>query len=230
MKKSIILIMELILLFSQAKTFATPSLGVGTDTGIYSYLGSAPPTDKYIKYFASILEKGTVEGFVIGPSLSYLTIFTSYNPSTTPIWLLANTGSNNLPMTFGGANLSSMGSIGKSDGYNQNNPYYGVQLPTSGWLTVNDTNYFEKTYYFYKAQIKYSDGYDEEDYFFAAADTDGTSGISWSGENNDAFSPKTTSACDEAGKVPEPATTALLGFTLLGYSFFKIKIKKRVIK
>lgn len=224
MKKLTILIMGLVILFSQAKTFATPSLGVATDTGIYSYINTPFTPQNYMKYFANVFEQGTVEGFVIGPSESYLTVFTSYDPSATDIWFLANTGPDNLSITFGGDTLNGMGSIGQVDGYLQKNPYYGVQLPTTGWLAVNDTNYFEKTYYLYTAQIIYAGDYDEQDYFFACADINGTTGLQFGPGQKDDFSPKTTSACDETGKIPEPTTMSLLGLGLIG---FVAKIQKR---
>lgn len=224
MKKLIIFIIGTVILFSQAETFATPSLGVATDSGIYSYTGSTPPTDNYINYFATIFEAGSVEGFVIGPSGSYLTVFTSYNPSTTPIWLLANTGSDNFPMTFGGSNLSGLGDIGKAGGYNQNDPYYGTQLSNvlSDWTQITDWE-ASKTFYLYERQITYADGFDPEDYFFACADINDTSGLWFGSGRKDDFSPKTSSACDETGKIPEPATLSLLGLGLIG---FVLKFRK----
>lgn len=240
MKKLIILIMGVVILFSQAKTFAVPPvegtfLGVASDTGIYAYSGSTPPTDKWIEYFATTLvPSGTdMHGFVIGQSGTYLTVFTSYNPSTTPIWLLANTGPDNiasdpLAITFGGSYLNSMGDIGQIDGYLQE-PYYGTPLSKvlSDWETVNDTYYFPKTTYKYKRQIIYADGFDPEDYFFACADSNGTEGLQFKeGGKPDDFSPKTASTCDETTKIPEPATTALLGLGLIGF-VGKIIKKKR---
>jgi len=224
MKKLIILIIGLVILFSQSETFATPSLGVASYTGEYLYKeGDAPPTgDKWIQYFnhPTLVPSGSeLEGFVIGPSGSDLAVFTSYNPSVYDIYLLANTGPNNLPITFGGADLNSSnigGYIGQVDGYLQDNTYYGLQLSDdiNDWLEVNDTNYFETTYYIYKRPITYANGYDQEDYFFAMADTNGTDGLQFGSGKKDDFSPKTSSTCDE--KIPEPTTLSLVGMGILG--------------
>lgn len=229
MRGLFVLLTGLVVLFCQTESFATPKLGVATDTGIYSYLGGTPPTDKYMKYFASTFESGPVEGFVVGPSGSYLTVFTSYDPTVKDIYLLASTGSDNLPITFGGTNLVSMGTIGQADGYLQKYPYYGIQLSNvlSDWVTVNDTDYFEKTRYLYKRQITYAGDYDQEDYFFASADKDGTSGLQFDAGKKDGFSPKTTSACYGTAKVPEPTTLSLLIPTLLfGVNFIRKNLKK----
>ena len=207
-----------VILFS-GNVFATPTLGVATDTGIYAYTDPMALTDEYIDYFADSIvpAMGEYEGFVVGPNGSYLTVFTSYVPSSTSIYLLINNDFNNLPITFGGQSLGNMGDTGQANGYKPL-PYYGVLLPSD--LSVWTTAVFEesKTFYLYKAQLNYSGDIADNCYFFAGADTDGTSGLQFKGGTPDDFSPKTTSA---GGHTPEPATMSLLGLGILGLAGFR---------
>jgi hypothetical protein len=46
------------------------------------------------------------KGFVIGASGDPLSVWSIFNPAAYPIYLLANTGGDNLPMSFGGVPLT----------------------------------------------------------------------------------------------------------------------------
>ncbi len=226
MKKFIaVLGLTFILCASAPVAFATPTLGVATDTGVYAYTGGTSPTDEYIKYFASSIVPaiGSLEGFVLGSSGSQLTVFTRYDPSLTQVYLLADTAGNNLPMTFGGQNLTlDNGSFitGKAGGY-QATPYSYLSLPNSGWATHTFGN---TLYYLYSAPITYTDEWSPGYYFFSAAETNGSTGLLFSGSGQkDDFSPKTTSA--GGSPTPEPATMALFGAGGLGLGFLKRRNK-----
>jgi len=187
--------------------FATPSLGVATDTGIYAYTDSDALTDEYINYFADTIipANGELEGFVVGASGSDLTVFTSYDPSTTQILLFAENGNN--PVTFEGNNPD--GAFDEKVKGFQNLPYSYWLLPNTGWTT--ETFETSKTFYLYTAPVTFCGDWTEGHYFFASADTTNPGVID---NYKDDFSPRTTSA--GGTPVPEPMTMLLLGPALLG--------------
>ena len=217
LKKFLLAISVVCLSLSPCKVFATPTLGVAVDGGIYAYTDSSALTDSFVTHFASSIVEaiGEYEGFVIEPSPFDLTVFTSYNPSSVNIYLMACMDSSYAP-TFGGQPLMDMRDTGQANGYKPL-PYYGILLPDTGWTD----HVFEssKTFYLCTAEATYTGdlsnlplGY----YFFAAADINGTVGLQYAGKkgSHDDFSPKTTSA---GGHTPEPATLSLLGLGLLGF-------------
>ncbi|MCK4463485.1 MAG: hypothetical protein KAU58_04145, partial [Candidatus Omnitrophica bacterium] len=141
MKKILMLgvVLFSVLMIGNASCFATPPLGVATDTGFYAYTDPDAPTDAWIQYFATngiVPAVGELEGFILGPSGSNLTIFTNYNPATYSIYLIASTEGNHLPMTFGGTSLTydtGNGFInGQADGYTAT-PYAYVELVDNGY-------------------------------------------------------------------------------------------------
>lgn len=191
---------------------ATPTLGVATDQ--YAYTDPNALYDQYIRYFADDnivpATDDAYHGFVIGASGSQLTIFTSYKPWETPIYLMSNTGTDNAPISFNNNALTFQGAMCKIIG-GYNNPariYYQLMLPTaeSYWSTC----VFEqsKTFYLLSGAISYAGSITAGDYFFAIAD----SNHNGRADVKDDFSPKTTSAGGIPGTVPvpEPATWALM--------------------
>lgn len=209
------------LLLTAAISYATPTLGVATN--MYTYSDTSALTDEYVKHFAVDGIVPAIDpayhGFVLGPSGSNMTVFTSYDPSVTDIYLMSNTGYDNFPLTFGGQALTSAGTMDKQiDGYN--NPskvYYKLLLPTdiSAWTT----QVFEesKTFYLYTAPIVYAGAFTPNDHFFSLADTNDVEGAGW----GDDFSPKTTSVGGFPAAVPEPSAMMLFGSGLLGLMGFK---------
>ncbi|MBE9571834.1 MAG: hypothetical protein IMF11_14485 [Proteobacteria bacterium] len=101
-----------IIIFLSGHALAIPILGVATGMRIYAYEDPDALTDEYINYFADTIVPAIVEGedyiegFVIGERGDTLTVFTHYDPSGTQIYLMADTAGNNLPMSFGGAELT----------------------------------------------------------------------------------------------------------------------------
>lgn len=222
--------------FLSNRVFATPALGVATDTGIYAYTDPDAMGDEYINYFADTILPAVdeYEGYVLGQSGSYLTIFTTYDPSLTQIYLLADTAGDHLPMTFGGNSLTLDSGYsfikGQADGYS-NRPYSYLGLtdtadyywkPAPGDFPKEDS----KTFYFYKAPITYTGDWTTGYYFFAAAEINAKSGLQFSssGGPHDKFSPKTASA--GGYPVPEPASLVLLGSGLLSLAVAGIRKKK----
>jgi len=209
-------------LFFPYAVSATPRLGVATDSGIYAYTDPDMIDDEWLKYFADdiIPAIGEFEGFKVGPSGSFITVFTSYDVLTTPVYLLASPGAELMPTTFGGVpfTLDDYSFItGQTGGYT-GRPYAYLQLVDTGtysWKPAPSDFLKEgdKTFWFYTAPITYTGEWVDGYYFFAAAETDGTPGLQFNG--SDAFSPKTTSAGGH--ETPEPATMLLFGLGTLGF-------------
>jgi hypothetical protein len=214
-----------VILFSR-NSLATPQLGVATGTGIYAYTDSESLTDEYINYFAEIILPADVyEGFVIGESGDTLTVFTSYNPLDTIIYLMADTGGNNMgsnhdEMLFDGMLLTLDNTIppftdGKAAGY-KDMPYAYLALPQD--LSYWTENVFEnsKTFYLYEAEFEYTGDWTTGHYMWAAAEINSIENLQYSGSGGkkDKFSPKTTSA--GGYPVPLPTTILLFGIGLIG--------------
>lgn len=228
------------ILFLSGRALAVPALGVATDTGMYLYSDDNgipdPDGEEYIYYYAdTFLPGGENEGFVIGGSGSNLIVFTSYDPSVTQIYLMADTGGAHVPMSFGGDFLtldnldpSSRFVVGQADGY-KDMPYAYLALEGSLFAEVPGfpgTNVNKKVYS-YTAPFIYEDqpwtlGY----YMWAAAEINGEAELQFKKPNTnnyDKFSPKTSSA----GGLPEPSTVVLLGLGLIGlFGFSRKKFKK----
>lgn len=204
--------------------YATPTLGVATDQ--YAYVDPQALYDEYISYFTDgdivPATDDDYHGFVIGTSGSQLTIFTSYKPWETPIYLMSNTGTDNAPITFNNSELTFEGEMKKIIG-GYNNPariYYQLMLPTEAayWTTC----VFEesKIFYLFTGIVTYAGSITAGDYFFAIADSN-HNGVA---DVKDDFSPKTTSAGGIPVPVPEPGTWALMfsGCACLFIQRFKI--------
>lgn len=218
--KKVLRVLEIIFVFGifVSQAYATPTLGVATDSGIYAYTDPSALTDEYINYFADTIVPAfdDYEGFVIGPSGSDLTIFTSYNPSVEQIYLLAEVGAGeNLPLTFNGSNPTGISPpstfiSGTAPGFGDKPyAYWTLSQNSSDWTT----HIFEssRTFYLYTGPITYSGDWTLGYYFFSSAETNGTAGLKYAGGGGgqkDDTSPKTTSAGGEP--VPEPATMFLL--------------------
>jgi hypothetical protein len=228
MKKIMIIgIIAVCISFTANNVFATPTLGVAVAGGVYAYNDPGALTDEYINYFATggiVPSAGGLHGYIIPPSGGYLTVFTSYDPSLTDIYLFTNTGSGHYPITFGTQTLASMGDTGQIDGYVPYPPYYyGTPNPLPKDLTEWTTAVFEtsKTFYLYEAQLTYTGALSDQPlnyYFFAVGDINGTPGIQFSSGMKDDFSPKTTSA---GGHTPEPATMLLFGIGAAGFGIVR---------
>ncbi len=212
---------------SSNTVLAIPSLGVASSTRVYAYTDPDALTDEYINYFADTIVPavGAQEGFLVGHSgVSTLTVFTSYDPSATQLYLLADTAGNHLPMKFGtqGFIKDTTGFIsGQADGY-IDMPYSYVALPHTGWTTHA---FSSGTYNLYEATIEYVEPWTMGYYFFSAAETNGVIGLQYagSGGRKDDFSPKTTSA--GGNPTPEPATMVLFGLGALGFGVVRKRRK-----
>ncbi len=197
--KSIKLIFFSVLLIAAipVSAMATPSLGVAT--GSYAYTSANPPTDAYIQYFAdNNLSPGTYEGFLIGPSGSTLTVFTSITGDNIYLcWENAIQTANSPTIT---GYTSSTINVPKIDGYNSD-PYTGVNLGSvnSSWTTLPAADFSPGTFYALTLTLNYSGTLPQGYYFFAEVN-DGAS-----------FSPKTSSAT-----VPVPPGLLLLGTGMAG--------------
>lgn len=213
---------------------AVPSLGVGTSTGSYicdggDYSAGTCPDDYQLYYGGSIYEgpyRGADEGWIIGPSGDDLIVWTSILSSD--IWLLTDdtTYSNHTP-TIDGSSLTELTGTGQFDGYKPT-PYWGINLgPVTttggdvniGWTELPQPPFSppQPGFYSLSVELAYVGTIPPGTYFFAVADSNGTTGLqansgnirrrALSANNSDLFSPKTTSAVT----IPEPGTLSLFG-------------------